>query len=870
MRWYRRLFRRARTERQLDSELRFHLEQQIADYIAAGTRPEEARRLARLEFGGLDQVKEECRDVGAARFIETLFRDLRYGLRQLRRNPGFTAVAIITLALGIGASTAMFSIVNGVLLRALPYKNPTRLVRVLETTPQQLPEGVSLPNFMDWKTENNVFTSLSAYVIEGFDLTGVGAPQWVEAAIVSSNLLMLLRAQPVLGRSFSSQAGKGERTPVVVISYSLWQRQFGADPGIVGRTLVLDGKLRTIIGVMSPNFRFPLEARPVDLWVPLETETSTDRGAHDYFVIARLKPGVSLETARADMDTVARRLQQQYPQTNKGWGVRVTPLREEIVGSVRPALLVLLGAVGFLLLIACSNVANLYLARAAGRRREVAVRTALGGTRLRLIRQLLTESTLLAGLAGILGVALAGGGIRVLGILGPQAIPRLQAIKLDSRVLAFVLVVTLLTGVLFGLAPARQASNPDLNESLKEGGRSSTKGISYNRTQNLLVVAEIAAASVLLIGATLMIKSFVRLLQVNPGFNPNHLLTMQLTFPTLRYGKGYQRAAFLQQVLGRINTLPGVELAGAVSPLPLNEGFTVAFDIEGRLWRSPAEAPSAFWQTVSSGYFRAMAIPLLEGRVFTEQDKAGAPEPVIVNEKMAQMFWPGEDPVGRRMKISDAAQRPWRTIVGIVGNTKREGLDARAVPELYVPYLQRPSNPVTLVVRTAVDPASLTTAVRRQIWHVDKDQPVYNVRTMEDVISSSLAPRHFDMLLLGIFAAIALILASVGIYGVVSYSVSQRTHEIGIRIALGAQKSDVLRLVVAQGLTLAAIGAGIGIVGALGLTRFLSTLLYGVRATDPLTFAVVSAILGGVALFACYLPARRAAKVDPMVALRCE
>src|SRR3989454_6840709 len=609
-----------------------------------------------------------------------MINDLRYGFRMLFKSPGFTAVAALTLALGIGANTAIFSMVNAILLRVLPYKQSNQIVRVLETTPQGTPEGVSLPNFVDWKDENRAFESLSAFVIKGFDLTGIGVPQWAAGASVSSNLFTLLGVQPTLGRAFLPDEERPGRNRVVVISHSLWQGRFGSDPDMIGKTLALDSKAHTVGGVMPRDFRFPLEAHQVELWVPFEPENPTDRGAHDFFVIARLKVGVSLERARAEMDTIARRLQRQYPETNKDWGVKVVRLQEQIVGNTRPALIVRVGAVGFLLLIACSNVANLLLGRAAERRREVAVRTALGATRLRLVRLLLTESALLALLAGTLGLALALSGIQVLVALSPQAIPRLEEVGLDGRVLAFTFVVTLLTGVVFGLIPALHATKTNLNESLKEGGRSATEGTRHNRIRSLLVISEIAASLVLLIGAALMAKSLVRLWEVDPGFNPEMLLTMQLTLPGVKYPEGYQRAGFQQQVLARIRTLPGVESVAAVSPLPLSEGFTVAITIEGRPPLSVAEGPTAFWHTISPNYLHTMGIPLLKGRDFTEQDKADAPEVVIVNEKMAQMFWPGEDPTGKRITIWDAPTRPWRTIVGVVGNTKREGLDAQSVP----------------------------------------------------------------------------------------------------------------------------------------------------------------------------------------------
>ena len=807
--------------------------------------------------------------------LETLWQDVRFGVRMLLKNPGFTIIAVIALALGIGANSAIFSVVNTVLLRPLPFKEPDRLVMVWEdATKHGYPRDTPAPaNYVDWRDQNQVFEGMAAIADRSFNLTGIGEPERIDGWRVSASLFPLLGVEPQLGRSFlpeEDQAGGGR---VVIMSQGLWQRRFGSDPTIIGKAVTLNGESYAVVGVMPQNFQFP--SREGDLWVPIafDSKEAGNRGGHFLKVLARMKPGVTLQQAQTEMKAIAARLQQQYPDSNTDLGAAVVPLHEQFVGDIKPALLILLGAVGFVLLIACANVANLLLARAAVRQKEITIRVALGASRSRLIRQFLTESILLAALGGVIGLLLSLWGINLLKAFIPENISQAKAITIDGRVLFFTLAVSLLTGLIFGLAPATQASKFNLNETLKEGGRDSAAGSRGNRIRGLLVIAEVAVSLILLIGAGLLINSFLRLRNVDPGFRAENLLTMKIVLPELKYPDRARRSAFYTELVRRIEALPGVKSAAVTTNLPLySQGNSIGISIEGRPDPAPGQEQIVVTRIISPHYFQTMGITLLQGRQFNEQDKADTPIALVISEAMARKYWPGEDPIGKRVKPgSSASSNPWFTIVGVAKDVRQFELNADPKPQMYLPYTQAGFfAPRDLVVSTNGDPLSLASAVRKTVWEIDKDQPVSNISTMENVLSESIARQRFSMLLLGIFAALALALATVGIYGVMSYSVAQRTREIGIRMALGAQRSDVLKLVVGQGLKLVMIGVLIGLVIALVLTRVMSSLLFGVSATDPLTFTIISLVLISVAVLASYIPARRATRVDPMVALRYE
>jgi len=796
-----------------------------------------------------------------------LLQDLRYGVRMLLRKPGFTLIAVATLALGIGANTAIFSVVNAVLLRPFPYPHAERLVTMRSNQ--------SLPDLVDIQAQSKSFEEAGGVVMQAQDFTGGAEPVQVQAGLCTAGLFNVLGAQPITGRTISPEEDVygGER--VVVLSYGFWQRQFGGDPGIVGRTIPLSGNNFTVIGVLPPTFDAPRESPEVFVSLRVVNPLAAKaRGVHFLRTYWRLKPGVTLEQAQAELTSIDLQLEKQYPAENKGRRTRLMTLQERVAGDTRPALLILFGAVGLVLLIACANFANLLLARATSREREIVIRAALGAGRGRLIRQLLTESVMLSVLGGACGLVLALWGIDVLQTLKPANLPRLSAISIDAKVLFFTLALSVLTGLLFGLVPALNASRLNVNEALKEGGRSSTAGVSRHRFSNLLVVSELALALVLLIGAGLLIKGFWRLRNVEPGFAADHLLTMRIELPEARYKEIPRQTQFRERALDAINVLPRVE-AAMVSEIPLNnDALFHNFVIEGRPPLSPGDEPELFSRTVAGDYFRVMRIPLLKGRDFTKQDREGAPLVGVINDAMAREYFPNGDAIGSRVRWARQEGEPqWFTIVGVVGDVKHFGLEQPEMPAIYTPYAQL-TQPwkrwMSVVVRSDGDPATIANMVKGQIWTVDKELPVTKVRTMTEVMASSVAGQRFMMLLLGIFAAVALILASVGIYGLMSYSITERTHEIGIRMALGAQARDVLRMIVGQGLKLILSGVALGLVGAFALTRIMASLLFGVSAVDPLTFLTVSAVLAVVALLACYIPARRATKVDPMIALRYE
>jgi putative ABC transport system permease protein len=790
---------------------------------------------------------------------------------------------VLTLALGIGANTAIFSVVNAELLRPLPFRDSGRLVSVAtENSRMHTSNGsTSYPDFVDWRSQNQVFEKMAAYTGATFTLTGQEHPAHLEGASVSAEMFDLLGVSPELGRTFLP----GEDEPnhhVVIISDHLWKQLFKGDPGIIGRTITLENEGYAVVGVMPANFRYPLQPEPEAIWSTLSplNETSDNsppmvqhRGAHFLTCIARLKPGVALAQAQAAMDVIASSLSKQYPDTNKYMSVHLSSEQERLTGAIRPALLVMMIAVGLVLLIACVNVANLLLARATTRGREIAIRTAMGAGRTRVVRQLLTESLLLAIFAGVLGTALAVWGSDVLVRLGPENLPRVGEIHIDGWALAFTAGLSLLTGILFGLAPAMQSTHSNIVEALKEGSSSTTAGRSRHGLRSSLVIVEMALALILLVSAGLLIRSLIRLQNVNPGFDPHNVMTASLDLPDTKYSDP-QKAEFFRELTPLLNALPGVQSAAAVFPLPLSgDEIRTSFQIEGRPV-AKSDEPHTSIRGVTPNYFGTMRIPLLQGRDFTERDEAKATPVLIVNQAFAQQFFPGENPVGEHIQagISNGGPgtAPMREIVGVVGNVKFEDLTTEFSPESYIPYGQLQFGSVTIVARAAKDPEGLAKPIASAVQSLDKDLPTYAPKTLEQYLNGTIAIPRFNTFLLAVFAALAMLLTAVGLYGVISYTVAQRTHEIGIRMALGAEPSDMLRLVVGQGMRLALLGVGLGLVAALGLTRFLSSLLFGVSSTDPVSFVVVVVMLFGVVLLACYIPARRAMRVDPMVALRYE
>jgi len=807
-------------------------------------------------------------------WMETLWHDLRYSFRLLARKPAFTIVALLALAIGIGANSVIFSVVNSVLLRPLPYKEPDRLVMVWEeATSIGFPENTPAPaNFIDWRDQNRVFESMAATASERYNITGDGEPEKVEGLRATASLFPMLGVEPIMGRWIDADEDREGANRVVMLSYGLWQRRFGGDAGIIGKSITLDDQNYTVIAVMPSYFNFPI--RGFDLWIPaaFDQQEANSRGSHYLEVYGRLKEGVTIEQARADMSAIAASLAERYPGTNQGLGAVVNPLFEQQVGDVRPALLILFGAVGFVLAVACANVANLLLARAAARRKEISIRAALGAGRARLVRQFITESVLLAVLGGIAGLALALASLRLLIPFIPEEIHQAKDVSLDFTVVLFTFGVSALTGIIFGLVPAIQASRPDLNESLKDGARDSSSG-TQGRLRNLLVVSEVALALVLLAGAGLLINSFARLSQVDPGFRTENLLTMTVSLPATRYPDRDSRAAFFDRTLERISSLPGVESAGVVTNLPLTfRGNSNFFVIEGRPELPPDRMPLAVTRVVNPDYLRTMGISLAAGRGIESQDTRDSLPVAVITEATARIHWPGEDPIGKRMKMGRYdTPNPWLTVVGIARDVHQFDLTTEPWPQVYLPYTQHRSfAPRDIVIKTTRDPLQMTAAVRNAIWDIDRDQPVSNVSTMADIVSESLARQRFNTSLLAVFAFIAVLLAAVGIYGVMSYLVTERTREIGIRSALGADRGDILRMVVWQGFKLVGAGVVLGLAGALALSRVMTSLLYGVSATDPATFAIITAVIVFVALIANSVPAYRAAKIDPMEALRHE
>ena len=802
--------------------------------------------------------------------MENLYQDIRYAIRTLIKSPGFTVIALLTLALGIGANTAIFSVINAVLVRALPYERPDQVVWMWGAIRGRTSQAsVSPLDFLDYREQNQSFEQFAAAITVpvSSNLTDSGEPERISGAAITTNYFQALGIKPELGRDFlaeEEQAGKGQ---VAILSHHLWQRRFGGDKAILNQSITLDGKSYSVIGVMPAAFRFPSNA---EMWTPLSFDASPEmrvRKAHFLRPIGRLKAGVTIQQAQAEMDAIAGQLEEKYPDSNTNWGLRLVSLQEQIVGNIRPTLLILLGAVAFVLLIACANVANLLLVRSASRQKEIAIRSALGARRSRIIGQMLTESLILSSMGGALGVLVAMWCVEMLISFGGQDIPRSAEIKVDFAVLAFTLGVACLTGMLFGIVPALQVSKPNLNETLKEGGRGGSEGAKRNRTRNLLIVAESALAVVLLIGAGLLIKSFIKLQNVRPGFRAENVLTLRLDLPRNKDTKPEQWVYFYDEFQQRVSSLPGVEYVGMVSELPLTgQPNDAPFSIGGRA-PDPSQTMGADFRRANQDYFHAMGIPLVRGRYFTHQEARQNASVAIISQLLADRYFPDEDPLGKQLTFDFMKGKSFE-IIGIVGDVNHRSLEGNPYQAIYLPSLAIPWTNV--VIRTKGDAASLAPAVRKEVLEINANQPLANVKLMDQWLYESASTQRFRTILLGIFAALALVLSVIGIYGVMSYVVTQRTHEIGIRLALGAKNSDVLKLVIQQGLKLTLLGVALGLVAAFGVTRLMSSLLFSVTATDTLTFIVVPMILTGVALVACLVPARRAAKVDPMIALRYE
>jgi putative ABC transport system permease protein len=803
--------------------------------------------------------------------MEDLLKDIRYAIRSLIKRPGFLAVAVITLALGIGANSAIFNAVNAVLLRPLAFPESERLVLLEGINPSQgiTQSNMSVPDIVDWQSQSQSFEHIAGFIVGGSLLTSNEETERVRATGVTGDFFTVMRSNALQGRALQPEDSQPGREPVVVLSYGLWQSRFGSDPKIVGAKVMMGGKATTIVGVMPAGFDYPQQSQ---LWAPLVFDAATERRDNRYVsAIARLKPGVPISQAQAELNTINQRLAQSYGETNTGWSVQLFNLRDRLVSGIKTSLLVLLGAVAFVLLIACANVANLLLSRAAARQKEMAVRNALGASRWRIVRQLLTESLVLSLIGGVLGLGLSVWLTRLLVAVSPANSPRFEEIGIDRRVFLFTLGVTLLTGLVFGVAPALQTSKSDLNKDLKESGRRGS-GERHNRLGSLLIVSEVALSFMLLVGAGLLVKSFMRLRDVNPGLNPNNVLTFRMGLMPGKYAQGEPRAQVFKQAVEKLRAIPGVESAGAVLSMPLaGDTFNVgrSYVREGRPL-TPEESSNAGYVAITPDYFQTLQIPVTSGRAFSDNDDAKSPKVVIVNQTMARELWPNQNPIGRQITIWRDEKFP-REIVGVVGDTKAS-LDTPADAQMYVPYSQDPTwGSLTFMLRTKTnDPLSIASAARNEIRSLDKTLPVYNVKTMNDVFGVAVAPWRSSMLLFSTFAVVALLLSMIGIYGVTAYYVTQRTHEIGIRMALGAKLRDVMQLVLKRGVVLTLIGVGVGVAGALALTRLISTLLFGVTPFDLVTFASVSLCLIVVAALACYLPARRATKVDPLVALRYE
>jgi predicted permease len=872
----RNLFLPRRVGEELDQELHSHLEMLIVENIRVGMPPKEAQRAARIELGGIEQVKEQVRGERIGNRFHSVISDCRYGLRQFRKNPGFTAVAVLTLALGIGANTAIFSVVNGVLLRPLPFRDPSRLVLIAEESSFSV-ISTSYENYLDWRDQSHSFESMEATRGGTITLTGAGEPERLNVRMATAGLFPMLGINALIGRTFLSEEDRPGGTPVALLSYGLWQRRFGGSPDAIGKTINLDSQPYTVVGILPGGFQI---LQPADVFLPFMPWAKSlpdDRNWHPGIIpLARLKRGVSREQARVEMVEITKRLEQQYPDYNTGTSADVVGLQDQIVQNSRPALLLLLGAVSFVLLIACVNVANLLLARAASRGREVAIRTAMGAGRGRVIRQLLTESVLLSLAGGLLGVLMAWAALGALLRIAAGSIPQGTPIGLDPWVLAFTAIVSLFTGLLFGIVPALRTAKLDLREALNEGSRGSTAGPGQHRLRGTLVAMEIALAMLLLVGSGLLLRSFSRLQEVPPGFQPDHLLVADIPLSSTAYAKPEDRYQFFDRLVERAKALPGVRSAAAASFLPVSGGGSIIhFNIGGRPPKSPHEFVAAGYRAITPNYLETLGVPLQHGRLFTNGDYEKSPAVVVINTTMARTFFPNENPLGKRLQLGALPdqQVPTMEIVGVVGDV-RPGLGVDPQAEMYLPYRQAdlllPVFQLSLVMRTAAEPTLQTAALRSALAEIDPNQPLVKIRTMEENMATTSAQPRFRAWLIGIFAMLALLLAAVGVYGVMSYAVAKRTSEIGVRLALGAQPLDVFTIIVGEGLRLALFGVGIGLILALALTRLLQSFLFGISAYDPLTFIEVSVLLTLVAAAASYFPARRATRVDPMIALRYE
>jgi putative ABC transport system permease protein len=853
-------------------ELRQHLDDQYRELRAAGASHDDALRAMADDVNAVRSRRSRLRP-------ELIAADVRYAFRTLRRNPGFAIVVLLTLALGIGANAAIFSVVNGVLLRPLPFRDADRLMVIWGDLKRPGLNDIpaSAGEYVDYRDRSHAFEQVSAYDTVGFNLTGGGEPERVEGAVVTTTFFSLLGASAQVGRTFVAGEDQPGRDDVVVLSHSLWTRRFSANPAIVGQTIPVDGRPTQVVGVMPAAFQFP--DRSIEIWKPflLDAEALSDnnRGSHGYTALARLKAGISRQQAQADLNAVTAAFKADHPGNYRnGFGATLRPLQEEIVGDTGRPLMVLLGAVAVVLLIACANVANLLLARAASRRKEIALRTALGASRGRLVRQLMTESVLVSAVGGLIGLGLAAWGVDLLIASAPDSIPRIQEVGVDARVVGFTALVSLATGLLFGLVPALRASRAPLNDALKEGGRAGGGGV-HGFAGRALVVSEVALSLVLLIAAGLLIHSFTRLQDVAPGFDSSRLLTFRLSLPESRYTTFQKGQSFFDEFFTGLRRRPGVRGVAAINALPFSGfGGSRSFHIEGREEKRPEDQTEEQLRIVTDGYFAAMGIPIVTGREFTERDALNQPRVAVVNDAMAKKHWPHESPIGKRVSFS-TNEPHWYEIVGVAGNIKHRALEAVDRPELYVPYRQPlfagwTVRPMYVIARTSADPASIVAIARHEIARVDPDQPISDVRTMDERIGRSLSSRRFSMVLLALFAGLALTLAAVGIYGIVAYSVTERTHEIGVRVALGAQRRDVMAMVVGQGMTMTIVGTAIGVAASAALARLMSSLLFGVSAVDPVTFVAIPLLLIAVALAACYVPARRAMRVDPLETLRSE